>query len=46
MNHKNLVTAHPENVKELRAKLNALLKSAVPPGNDVAGTEPKRKKRK
>jgi len=30
---KNLAAVQPEKVKELRAKLDALLKNAVPPGN-------------
>ncbi len=45
---KNLAAEQPDKVKELRAKLDALMQTAVAPGNTTtdATTQPKRRKRK
>ena len=42
---KNLAAAHPDKVKELRTRLDALLKNAVPPGNAVATRTARKKAR-
>ncbi len=41
----NLAAAQPEKVKELRARLESLLKNAAPPGNGTAKTKPAKKNR-
>jgi len=43
---KNLATEHPDKVKELQTKLDALMKTAVPRPAAAAETQPKRQKRK
>lgn len=42
----NLATSHPDKVKEMRDRLDALIKDAAPPGGTTEATAKKRKKDK